>query len=42
MIIRCAWCKKVTGNKPPYGGEYEDLVTDGICLVCKEKYFVGG
>uniref|UniRef100_A0A6H1Z7S6 Uncharacterized protein n=1 Tax=viral metagenome TaxID=1070528 RepID=A0A6H1Z7S6_9ZZZZ len=41
MIIRCAWCKSVTGNKPPFGGRYDNEVTDGICDDCLEKYFGG-
>jgi hypothetical protein len=33
MIIKCDWCGKIT-SKPPYGGHYEDEVTDGICERC--------
>ncbi len=41
MIIRCAWYGGKTGEKPPYGGKYDTLVTDGICPDCEEKYFGG-
>lgn len=39
MLIRCAWCKTMTGNKPPYGGKYDREITDGICDDCLKKYF---
>jgi len=39
MIIRCAWCKRIIGTKPPFGGEYEKEITDGICPSCELKYF---
>ena len=39
MLIRCAWCKRITGNKPPYGGKYDRDITDGICSDCEAKYF---
>ena len=39
MIIRCAWCKKITGNKPPFGGKYDKEITDGICSECELKFF---
>lgn len=39
MLIRCAWCKTITGSKPPYGGKYDKMITDGICLKCEAKYF---
>ena len=39
MIIRCAWCKRIIGNKPPYGGKWDREVTDGICPDCMRKYF---
>ena len=39
MKIRCAWCKKITGDKPPYGGKYDEEITDGICPDCLTKYF---
>jgi len=37
--IRCAWCKRITGDKPPYGGKYDEEITDGICPSCLAKYF---
>jgi len=40
MIIRCAWCKRVTGNKPPYGGKHDKEITDGICPECLEKHLM--
>ena len=39
MLIRCAWCGRVTGNKPPFGGGYDKEITDGICDECQVKYF---
>ena len=39
MIIRCAWCKKIIGDKPPYGGKYDEGFTDGICDDCLNRYF---
>jgi len=39
MIIRCAWCKEIIGDKPPYGGKYDKEITDGICPDCEAKYF---
>lgn len=39
MLIRCAWCKRITGNKPPYGGKHDKEITDGICSECEKKYF---
>ena len=39
MIIRCAWCKKITGDKPPFGGKYDSQITDGICQDCIDKLF---
>lgn len=39
MIIRCAWCGVIQSNKPPYGGNYEKMITDGICEQCLGKYF---
>ncbi|KKN74227.1 hypothetical protein LCGC14_0393130 [marine sediment metagenome] len=39
MIIRCAWCKTVSGSKPPFGGKYDKDITDGICPTCLAKYF---
>jgi len=39
MLIRCAWCKRITGDKPPYGGKYDKFITDGICKECEAKYF---
>ncbi len=34
MIIRCSWCKKILGEKPPLEDE---STTDGICQECKER-----
>ncbi len=39
MLIRCAWCQRMTGDKPPYGGQYDQEITDGICEDCLPKYF---
>jgi len=39
IIIKCSWCKKVLGDKPPYGASYDDAITDGICDECLNKYF---
>jgi len=39
MIVRCAWCKRITGNKPPYDGVSSQDISDGICNKCLEKYF---
>ncbi len=39
MIIRCAWCKKISGDKPPYGGKHDKEVTDSICNDCLNKHF---
>jgi len=39
MIIRCAWCKKITRDKPPFGGKYDREITDGICQDCIDKFF---
>jgi len=39
MLIRCAWCKRILGDKPPYGGKYDREVTDGICDDCLNRYF---
>ncbi len=39
MIIRCAWCKRKTGDKPPYGGKHDKEVTDSICDDCLTKQF---
>ncbi len=39
MLIRCAWCKGIIGDKPPYGSKYDKEITDGICPECSEKYF---
>jgi len=36
MIIKCAWCGKYMGEKPPY----EDKgITHSICPECKAKHF---
>lgn len=36
MVIECAWCKKILGEKPPY----EDRsITSSICDECRKKYF---
>ena len=39
MLIRCAWCKRTLGDKPPYGGKYDKEITDGICDDCLAKHF---
>lgn len=39
MLIRCAWCKRTLGDKPPYGGKYDKEITDGICDDCLARYF---
>ena len=39
MLIRCAWCKRILGDKPPYGGKYDQEVTDGICDDCLNRHF---
>ena len=39
MLIRCAWCQRIMGDKPPYGGKYDKDITDGICNDCLAKYF---
>ncbi len=39
MKIRCAWHGEIIGEKPPYGGIYDEIITDGICPKCKKKYF---
>jgi len=38
MIIRCAWCKKILGEKPPYE---DKSYTDTICEECLAKHFPG-
>ena len=39
MNIKCAWCGKFTGDKPPYGGKYDAEITDGMCPECLERWF---
>ena len=39
MKVRCAWHGEIISEKPPYGGKYDEMVTDGICLDCEKKYF---
>jgi hypothetical protein len=39
MLVRCAWCKKIVGNKPPFGGKWDEEITDGICAECLKRYF---
>jgi hypothetical protein len=39
MLIRCAWCKRILGDKPPFGGKWDKEITDGICDDCLKKYF---
>jgi hypothetical protein len=39
LIIRCAWCKRILGNKPPFGAKYSTEITDGICDDCLNRYF---
>jgi len=39
MIIRCAWCKHIIGDKPPYGGKWDREITDSICNECLKKHF---
>ena len=41
MLVRCAWCQTITGNKPPYDGDHAEEITDGICPACLEKHFPG-
>jgi len=36
MIIKCAWCGKYLGEKPPYE---DKSVTHSICLEFKAKHF---
>lgn len=36
MIIKCAWCGKDMGEKPPYE---DKSVTHSICEECEAKYF---
>jgi antirestriction protein ArdC len=36
MIIKCAWCGKYMGEKPPYE---DKSVTHSICPECRAKYF---
>jgi len=40
VIIKCAWCGIVTGNKSPYGGKYDKEITHGICESCLQKNFI--
>ncbi len=37
MLIRCAWCKRMLGDKPPYGGKHDKEITDGICDSCYQN-----
>ena len=39
MRIRCAWCKRIIGTRPPFGGKYDKEITDGICDDCLVKHF---
>jgi len=39
MIIRCSWCKRFQGSRPPFGGKYDKQITDGICEKCLDKHF---
>ena len=36
LIIKCAWCGKYLGEKPPYE---DKSVTHSICPQCRKKYF---
>ncbi len=36
MIIKCAWCQKILGEKPPYEDKSE---THTVCEECRKKYF---
>jgi len=36
--IRCAWCKKIMGEKP-CSPELDGKITDGICEECLEKHY---
>ena len=36
MLIRCAWCSKEMGEKPPYD---DHSYTDSICDSCLLHYF---
>ncbi len=40
MKVKCAWCGKDLGEKPPYGGrdgKYDKMVTHGMCDDCLQK-----
>jgi len=37
MIVICAWCGKAKSRKPNLG--YPPVVSHGICVECKAKYF---
>jgi len=39
MIVRCAWCRCIFRDQPPYGGWWDKEITDGICDDCLKKYF---
>lgn len=36
MILRCAWCQTIMGEKEPLD---DNNFTDGICTNCLETYF---
>jgi len=37
MLIRCAWCGRIIGDKPPYGCKHDKKITDGICDDCYRR-----
>ena len=39
MIIKCAWCGKIVGTKPPFGGWRDKEIVDGICDDCLNEHF---
>ena len=39
MIIICAWCNKVLGDKLPIDGKHKTEKTHGICHACFTKEF---
>ena len=41
MLIKCDWCGKFIGTRPPFGGKYDDTkeATSGICDNCLTRYF---
>ena len=39
MLIKCAWCGRTVGNKPPFGGKFDKEVVEGICDACLNEHF---